>query len=174
MFFIGRNHKVTLCISDRNYKHWQNIKKHPDETFNLSKFLDDSLDIIWWGNGITDAQVELETLKAKRDKKDHERDVLNARIGELEKTIEGLGEKQVQEKRLFDKFHNHVRNRIKNIDDMEVAPNYDQLRSLWQQDFFPNNNISVSDVKQVFHCCRNESLNFEYFQKLRWGDNGGD
>ena len=164
--------RVTIHLTSRNWKEFKKRKANRDLEFSLSRVVNRYLDQIFFGDIASSVEIEIETVKKKLKDIAEQKDLLNDRLGELQKIYDEKEQKQKQEIKLFQRFHTNVSRRIDSMDKMNIAPDYTAIASVWGRDFFPNTEVNVPLVKEIFNRCKCNSFDFDFFKEIRKGNNG--
>ena len=93
---------------------------------------------------------------------------------ELHERIKNYEKQQIHEKTLYKQFINNVHGRLRNIEQYKIAPDYTKICNYLHNSFFPENNINIKTVKQIFHLVKIDKMDFEVFQSIRRGDFNGN
>lgn len=158
--------RTTIYMPKYLYKE-KKRREQSDEKFNLSQTIVTILETQFFGDGSTNLQFEIEQTQKQIQKLDNQKSILTHRATELQKLIDTQQERQGVEAKLFNKFKTFMVHRTKNAESMGV----DYKKIIWrlQSDFFPDNSVDEGLVKDMMDRCKKDSLDFDFFRKVRKG-----
>lgn len=144
--------------------------KAKEAGINISKELTTYLETILFGDNVCDVTHQREQLAQKKKSLEIELTSINSRILELDNLIEEHDVKLAIDQKLFDRFLNHCKGRIKNAESGQMSIDYRHLLTYWKKDYFPGNGMNEKTTIQIIDKIRKNSFEFEDFKALRKGD----
>ena len=151
-------------IHEKNKKERRN-NKH----FSVSKFVNEQFRNYYHGDEY-ELQAQLNKLENRLQELQNESEALLSRKTELTNKLESSEIEQKREKKLYDRFISNVNGRLRNMKELNVAPDYNQICNHFHRSFFPDNNVDVGTVKQIMHMVKTDKMSFEVFQDIRKGE----
>jgi len=163
-----RIERTTIYMSKTNY---ERVKKERENNnnFSLSSYVNDQLTRYFIGDDY-ELQVQINNIDKRLDEIKRETDVLLSRKTDLVKRLEEKEVEQKKEQQLYSRFMSNIRGRIRNINELGVAPDYSQICSYLHRSFFPQNHIDTKLVKNIFHMVKTDKMTFEFFKDIKNGE----
>lgn len=141
--------------------------KAKESGLNLSKEITFYLNTVLFGDQVSDVNYQLEQINNRLKDIDIEKTTLLTRKSELEKIINEHDLKLSVEKTLYNRFINHVNNRIDNSINGNITLDINRILNFWASDFFPGNGVNKQTVIDVFELAKKNDFNFDDFCCIR-------